>query len=202
MVVDTKHRIMKNTNGMKIIISGVLILISTSFYAQTPDSLRSYFLDIELSIIHPVLGGFGGTVGVERNHYSLGLMGFGTALNHSMKHYLVMGAEELKIYNWGVELYSDYYLKKEHKGLFLGAIASLNGFQFTDIPDPQTIHALFVAPRLGYRLYLPKKLNAFYFQPALSFQIKLWDNQEQFEYRKVSINSPFLLSQLTLGMKI
>jgi len=80
---------MNNIILMKTIILGILITLSTNLFAQTNDSLKNYFLDIELSIIHPLLGGFGGTIGIERNHSSFGVMGFGTKLNHMMKHYLL-----------------------------------------------------------------------------------------------------------------
>ncbi len=187
---------------MKIIILSILITLNTNLFAQTNDSLRNYFLDIELSVIHPILGGFGGTIGIERNHSSFGVMGFGTKLNHMTKHYLIENAEELAVYNWGVELYSDYYIKQNHRGLFIGSLVSLNGFRFTDIPNPQTILVLYAVPRIGFRICLPKKLNAFYFQPSLTVHIKVWDNQEQFLYREIDTKSNFLLSQLTLGMKI
>jgi len=193
---------MNNIILMKTIILGILITLSTNLFAQTNDSLRNYFLDIELSIIHPILGGFGGTIGIERNHSSFGVMGFGTKLNHMMKHYFIEDAEELAVYNWGVELYSDYYIKQNHRGLFIGSLVSINGFLFTDIPNPQTILVLYAVPRVGYRICLPKKLNAFYFQPSLTAHIKFWDNQEQFLYREIDTKSIFLLSQLTLGMKI
>jgi len=118
------------------------------------------------------------------------------------KHYLIENAEELAVYNWGVELYSDYYFKQNHRGLFLGLLLSLNGFRFNDIPNPQTILALYAVPRIGYRIYLPKKLKAFYFQPSLTVPFKVWDNEEKFLYREIDTKSIFLISQLTLGMKI
>jgi hypothetical protein len=187
---------------MKTIILGILISLSTNLFAQTNDSLRNYNLDIELSIIHTILGCFGGTIGIEKNHSSFGVMGFGTKLNHMTKHYLMENAEELAVYNWGIELYSDYYFKQNHRGLFIGTFVSLNGFRFTDIPNPQTILVLYAVPRIGYRKYLPKKKNAFYFQPSLTLHSKVWDNQEQFLYREIDTKRIFLLSQLTIGMKI
>ncbi len=193
---------MNNIILMKTIILGILITLSTNLFAQTNDSLRNYFLNIELSLIHPILGGFGGTVGIEKNHFSFGLMGFGTKLDHMTKHYLIENAEGLAVYNWGVELYSDYYFKQNHRGLFLGLLLSINGFRFNDIPNPQTILALYAVPRIGYRIYLPKKLKAFYFQPSLTVPFKVWDNEEKFLYREIDTKSIFLISQLTLGMKI
>lgn len=187
---------------MKTIIFSILIILSTSLFAQTNDSTKNYFLNIELSVIHPILGGFGGTVGIEKNHFSYGLTGFGTKLGHMSKHYLMENAEELEVFDWGVELYSDYYIKQNHRGLFFGLLLGLNGYQFNDIPNPQTIHVLYTVPRIGYRIYLPKKLKAFYFQPALTVQLKVWDNAEKFLYQEIGMNSGFLLSQLTIGMKI
>ena len=187
---------------MKTLICSILIAASTNLFAQQSDSPRNYLFDIELSVIHPILGGFGGTVGIEKNHLGFGVMGFGTKLNEMVKHYLMENVEGLAVYNWGVELYSDYYIKQNHRRLFLGAVVSLNGYRFTDIPAPQTIHVLYAAPRIGYRLNLPKKLSAFYVQPALTFQIKIWDNVDKFLYQEIDMNSTFLLSQLTIGMKI
>ena len=187
---------------MKTIIFSLLVALSTNLFAQTKDSTRNYYLNIEISLIHPLLGGFGATVGLEKKHFSLGLMAYRIELNHMLKHYLMEGAEELTVFNWGVELYSDYYLKKSHKGLFFGTLLSFNGYRFNDIPVPQTILALYVAPRIGYRIYLPKKLKKFYFQPAVSLQIMVWDNADKFLYQEIDLNSGFLLSQLTLGMKI
>lgn len=187
---------------MKTMIFSLLIALSTNLFAQTNDSTKNYYLNIELSLIHPFVGGFGGTIGLEKNHFSFGVMGFGTKLNHMTKHYLMEGAEELTVFNWGVEKYSDYYFKQSHRGLFLGWLLSLNGYRFSDIPAPQTILALHAVPRIGYRIYLPKKLNAFYFQPALTFQVKIWDNADKFLYREIDLSNNFLLSQLTIGMKI
>ena len=172
---------------------------STSLFAQANDSTTNYHLNIELSLIHPTLGG---SIGLEKGHFSLGLMGYGIQLDHLMKHYLPENAKELTVYSWGVELYSDYYFKQSHRGVFLGSILSLNGYRITDIPVPQTILSLQVAPRIGYRKYLSKKLNAFYFQPAVTFQIKVWDNVDKFLYQEIQLNNNFLLSQLTIGMKI
>ncbi len=183
-------------------IFSLLIAFSANLFAQTHDSTKNYYLNIELSLIHLILGGFGGTVGLEKNHFSFGVMGFGVELNHTLKHYLMENADDLKVFNWGVELYSDYYFKKNHRGLFLGSLLSLNGYRFNDIPVPQTILALYAVPRIGYRIYLPKKLKTFYFQPALTVQIKVWDNADKFLYREIDMNSIFLLSQLTIGIKI
>ena len=187
---------------MKTIILSILITLSTNLFAQTDESSKNYFLNIELSLIHPILGGFGGTVGIEKNHFSVGLMGFGTKLGHRSKHYLMENAEELEVFNWGVELYSDYYFKQNHRGLFIGLLLSLNGYRFNEIPNPQTILALYADPRIGFRIYLPKKLKAFYFQPSLTVPFKVWDNEEKFLYREIDIKSILLISQLTLGMKI
>lgn len=187
---------------MKTIIISILIFLSTNLFAQTNDSTKNYFLNIELSLIHPILGGFGGTVGIEKNHFSYGLTGFGTKLGHMSKHYLLENAEELKVFNWGVELYSDYYFKQNHRGLFFGLLLGLNGYQFSDIPNPQTIHVLYTIPRIGYRIYLPKKLKAFYLQPSFTSPLKVWDNAEQFQFREIDIKSTLLVSQLTLGMRI
>lgn len=187
---------------MKTIIFSILIILSTSLFAQTNDSTKKSFLNIELSLIHPIQGGFGGTVGIEKNHFGYGVTGFGTKLGHMSKHYLLENAEELKVFNWGVELYSDYYFKQNHRGLFFGLLVGLNGYQFSEIPNPQTIHALYAIPRIGYRIYLPKKLKAIYFQLSLTSPFKVWDNAEQFLYREIDINSPLLVTQLTVGIKI
>jgi len=187
---------------MKTMIFSLLIALSTSLFAQTQDSTKNYFLNIELSLIHPILGGFGGTVGIEKNHFSFGVMGFGIKLNHMLKHYLIENADELEVFNWGVELYSDYYFKQSHRGLFVGSLLSLNGYSFNDIPVPQTIHVLYAVARIGYRIYLPKKLKAFYLQPALTLQIKVWDNAHKFLYQEIDLSNGFLLSQLTIGIKI
>ncbi len=187
---------------MKTIILSILITLSTNLFAQTKESSKNYFLNIELSLIHSILGGFGGTVGIEKNPLSFGLMGFGTKLGNMSKHYLIKNAEELEVFNWGVELYSDYYFKQNHRGLFLGLLLSLNGYRFDEIPNPQTILTLYAVPRIGYRIYLSKKLKAFYFQPSLTVPFKVWDNEEKFLYRDIDIKSILLVSQLTLGMKI
>ncbi len=187
---------------MKTIVLSILIILSANLFAQTNEISKNHFLNIELSLIHPILGGFGGTVGIEKNHFSFGFMGFGTKLGHMSKHYLMENAEDLEVFNWGFELYSDYYFKQNHRGLFLGLLLSLNGYQFNEIPSPQTIHALYAVPRIGYRIYLPKKLKAFYFQPSLTVPFKVWDDEEKFLYREIDIKNILLISQLTLGMKI
>ena len=187
---------------MKTIILSILITLSTGLFAQTNESSKNYFLNIEFSLINSILGGFGGTVGIEKNQFSFGVMGFGTKLTHMTKHYLLENAEELEVFNWGIELYSDYYFKQYHRGLFLGLLLSLNGYRFNEIPNPQTILALYAVPRIGYRIYLPIKFKAFYFQPSLTLPLKFWDNEEKFLYREIDTKSILLISQLTLGMKI
>ena len=183
-------------------IIGILITLSNILFAQISEDSNNCFLNIELSLIHPILGGFGGTIGIEKNKFSYGLNSFGTKLNHMTKHYLLVNAEELAVYNWGVELYSDYYLKQNHAGIFLGLISSLNGFRFNDTPIPQTILVVYSVPRIGYRAYLPKKLKSFYFQFSLTTHFKVWNNKKKILYQEIDTKSIFLISQLTLGMKI
>ena len=55
---------------------------------------------------------------------------------------------------------------------------------------------------LAIEYIFQKNLKHFCLQPSLTMPFKVWDNEEKFLYREIDIKSIFLISQLTLAMKI
>jgi hypothetical protein len=51
-------------------------------------------------------------------------------------------------------------------------------------------------------MLLSISFKSFYFQYSLTTHFKVWDDEKKFLYQEIDTKSIFLLSQLTLGVKI
>jgi hypothetical protein len=75
--------------------------------------------------IYPFLfwAGGGGTLGYETGHWQMGLAGFSVKPPEFIKTTFFRNAENLTIErNNAVELFANYYLRPDRKGLYVGAI--------------------------------------------------------------------------------
>lgn len=186
-------------NIRKNIIATLLIgLVYTTGLMAQNNKLK---LNIELDLVQPIFGGYGGTIGIEYKHWGFGFMGFATPLNKSNRDIILTGAQGLDVFNWGVEVYADYYLNKTHKGFFMGVLASVDGYELSK-PGiaKQTVHALYMVPRIGYRVTFGK-LPWLYVQPAFAVPLKVWDNSQNYHDQNVGLSNALLLPMLTAGVQ-
>ncbi|MFT5823308.1 MAG: hypothetical protein ACI8ZM_004569 [Crocinitomix sp.] len=193
-----------NLNGAKMNIFRLTLITVLSFtsligFGQKENNLK---LNIELDLVQPLLGGYGGTIGLENNHWGAGFMGFNTTLTSASRDIIMNGAEDFSIQNWGLEFYTEYYLKEEHKGFHFGALVSVDGYQMNHTTSPtETIIGVYAMPKIGYRWIMFKKLDWLYLQPSIATPILVWDNAAKIETADVDLSRVLFLPFLTLGVK-
>lgn len=160
-------------------------------------------LNIELDMVQPIFGGIGGSIGVENNHLGYGIMAFQTPLKPRFRDVILKQAENYRVLNWGVETYVDYYFNSKHKGIYAGALLSLDGYKMKNEIQPQeTILGLYLVPRIGYRLVMFKKLDWLYLQPSLAVPILIWDSASNFKHADISLSRTLILPMFTLGIRV
>ncbi len=74
---------------------------------QVPTAIASPAVNAELDLFQPIFGGYGASVGVELDHWGLGIMGFATDVNEDGRRLILDGAEDLGVYNWAAEMWGD-----------------------------------------------------------------------------------------------
>lgn len=125
-------------------------------------------------------GGGGGGLAYETDHWTFPLMGFAAPLSESFRDAFLTGASEWDVaLNWGIEVGVEYYLFGERRGPllgegpFAGALVSLDGFHLNSGSGSgeQRLHALYLAPRLGYRWSFFDGL--LFIEPAVGSAIRL-----------------------------
>jgi hypothetical protein len=194
-----------NLNGVKMNIFRLTLITVLSFtsligFGQKENNLK---LNLEIDLVQPMLGGYGGTIGLENNHWGAGIMGFNTTLNSSSIEVIMEGAEDFKVQNWGLELYADYFMKEAHTGLYFGALISVDGYEMNHVTNPtETIIGVYVAPKIGYRWVPFKKTDWFYVQPSIALPLLVWDDASKIETENINLSKAILLPMLTLGVKI
>ncbi|MBL4592899.1 MAG: hypothetical protein JKX68_03675 [Flavobacteriales bacterium] len=160
-------------------------------------------LNIEVDLIQPILGGFGGSLGVENNHFGFGLMAFRTPLSNSSRDIVMNGADNYQVLNWGVEIYVDYFFKARHTGFYVGGLLSLDGYEMSnEIHSKETILGLYVVPKVGYRWVMSKQMDWLYLQPSLALPVLVWDDAPDFQNSDISLSRVIVLPMLTLGVRL
>ena len=178
----------------------VLLFTSIISYGQEENKLK---LNIELDLVQPLIGGYGATIGLEHKHWGAGIMGFNTPLNSSSIEIILNGAEDFDVQNWGLELYTEYFIKEEHKGFHFGALLSVDGYEMDDKTNPiETIIGVYVVPKFGYRWNLLKNKDWLYLQPSIAMPILVWDNAEKVETANIKLSKVIPLPLLSLGIRV
>ncbi len=126
---------------------------------------------LQLSIdAYPFLftNGAGGTLGLEFDHWHLGLAGFTVRPPEFIKTNFFRNADGIRIeQNNALELFAKYYLRPDRKGLYIGAIGGPEWFRLKDnvTSIEETLVKAYAVPKIGIRVFPFKR----YFYVDASF---------------------------------
>lgn len=157
----------------KSILILAVVSITTSLFAQDKTSFfQSQILGkgkdpvpLQLSIdAYPFLflsGGGGGSLGLEFDHWQVGAIGFSVVPPDYIKNTFFENAENIKIRrNNAFELFVNYYLRKDRKGIYAGILGGPEWFMLEDkiSGTRETIVKSYIVPKLGLRVFPFKKI--------------------------------------------
>jgi hypothetical protein len=170
----------------KSILILAVVSITTSLFAQDKTSFfQSQILGkgkdsapLQLSVdAYPFLflsSGGGGSLGLEFGNWQVGAIGFSVAPPDYIKNTFFENAENLKVRrNNAVELFANYYLRKDRKGIYAGVLGGPEWFMLEDKISgaKETIVKSYVVPKLGLRVF-PFK-NIFYVDASFGWSFNL-----------------------------
>ncbi len=186
-----------------LIIKLTILCYLFSHYNSSGQDRNDFKLNVELDLVQPIFGGYGGTIGLEKNHWGFGAMGFSTPLNDRNRNFILKGAEDFNVRNWGTELYINYFLDKAHNGFHFGALISADGYQMRHKTEKkETIIGIYAVPKIGYRWVVFKKFDWFYLQPSIATPILIWHDAPKIEIASINPSKVLFLPMLTVGFKI
>ena len=157
----------------KFILILAFVSFTTSLFAQNKTNFfQSHILGeskepapLQLSIdAYPFLflsKGGGGSMGLEFENWQGGLIGFSVAPPDYIKNTFFENAENIAVRrNNAMELYANYYLRKDRKGIYAGVLGGPEWFMMEDkiSGTEETIVKSYVVPRLGVRIFPFKKI--------------------------------------------
>jgi hypothetical protein len=164
----------------------VVISITTSLIAQDKTSFfQSQILGsdkdpipLQLSVdAYPFLflsKGGGGIIGLEFDNWQVGLIGFSVVPPDYIKNTFFENADNIAVRrNNAVELFANYYLRKDRKGIYVGLLGGPEWFKLEDKISgaKETIVKSYVVPRLGLRVFPFKKI--FYVDASFGWSFNL-----------------------------
>lgn len=170
----------------KSILILAVVSITTSLFAQDKTSfLQSQILGkdkdpapLQMSVdAYPFLflsSGGGGSLGLEFGNWQIGAIGFSVAPPDYIKNTFFENADNLKVRrNNAVELFANYYLRKDRKGIYAGVLGGPEWFMLEDKISgaKETIVKNYVVPRLGLRVFPFKKI--FYADASFGWSFNL-----------------------------
>jgi hypothetical protein len=150
----------------------------TSFFQNQILGKEKDVVPLQLSIdAYPFLflsKGGGGSIGLEFSNWQVGVIGFSVVPPDYIKNTFFENADNIKVTrNNAVELYANYYLRKDRKGLYAGILGGPEWFLMEDKISraKETIVKSYVVPRLGFRLFPFKKF--FYADASFGWSFNL-----------------------------
>jgi hypothetical protein len=150
----------------------------TSFFQNQILGKEKDVVPLRLSIdAYPFLflsKGGGGSIGLEFSNWQVGVIGFSVVPPDYIKNTFFENADNIKVTrNNAVELYANYYLRKDRKGLYAGILGGPEWFLMEDKISraKETIVKSYVVPRLGFRLFPFKKF--FYADASFGWSFNL-----------------------------
>lgn len=177
-----------------------VVFIPLSMHAQKENDFE---LNLELDLVQPILGGYGATVGLENKKWGAGVMGFNTPLSPSSRNFIMKGAENFTVQNWGLELYINYFFKENRQGFHFGGLVSLDGYEMSHVSQSkEQILGVYLVPKIGYRWTIWKKIDWLYLQPALAVPVLVWGNATKITNENIRLSKAIFLPMLTLGVKL
>jgi hypothetical protein len=157
----------------KSILIVAVVLLTTSLFAQDKTSFfQSQILGkskdpapLQLSVdAYPFLflsNGGGGSIGIEFGNWQGGLIGFSVAPPDYIKNTFFQNANDIKVSrNNAVEIFANYFLRKDRKGIYTGIMGGPEWFLLEDKISgaKETIVKSYVVPRMGIRVFPFKKI--------------------------------------------
>ena len=118
--------------------------------------------------------GGGGSLGIEFGNWQVGAVGFSVVPPDYIKNTFFENANNIKVRrNNAVELFANYYLRKDRKGIYAGVLGGPEWFMMEDkISGAQeTIVKNYVVPKLGVRIFPFKKI--FYADASFGWSFNL-----------------------------
>jgi hypothetical protein len=150
-----------------------VVSTTTSLFAQDRTSFfQSQILGkgkdpahLQLSVdAYPFLflsNGGGGSLGLEFGNWQVGGIGFSVAPPDYIKNTFFENADNLKVQrNNAFEFFANYYLRKDRKGIYAGALGGPEWFMLEDKISgaKETIIKSYVVPKMGLRVFPFKKI--------------------------------------------
>jgi hypothetical protein len=105
--------------------------------------------------------GGGGSIGIEFGNWQVGAIGFSVAPPDYIKNTFFQNANDIKVSrNNAVEIFVNYYLRKDRKGIYTGIMGGPEWFMLEDKISgaKETIVKNYVVPRMGVRVFPFKKV--------------------------------------------
>ena len=112
--------------------------------------------------------GGGGSIALENNHWQAGLTGFSVVPPEFIKNTFFENADNVSIRrNKALELFANYYLRQDRKGIYGGILGGPEWFRMEDklSGKAESFVKSYLVPRLGLRVFPFKK----YFYVDASF---------------------------------
>jgi len=157
----------------KSLLIVTVVLITTCLFAQDkPSFIQSQILGkgknqfpLQLSFdAYPFLflsNGGGGSIGLEFGNWQVGAIGFSVAPPDYIKITFFQNANDIKVSrNNAVEVFANYYLRKDRKGIYTGIMGGPEWFMLEDKISgaKETIVKSYVVHRMGVRVFPFKKI--------------------------------------------
>ena len=170
----------------KSILILAVFSITTSLFAQDKTSFfQSQILGkgkdpaaLQLSVdAYPFLflsNGGGGSIGIEFGNWQVGAIGFSVSPPDYIKNTFFQNASDIKVSrNNAVEIFANYYLRKDRKGIYTGIMGGPEWFMLEDKISgaKETIIKSYVVPRMGVRFFPFKKI--FYADASFGWSFNL-----------------------------
>jgi hypothetical protein len=152
----------------KYILMVVVVSVTTCVFAQDKTSFFQQQIlgkdkepaPLQLSLdAYPFLflsNGGGGSLGLEFDNWQIGLIGFSVAPPDYIKNTFFQNAENIKVRrNNAVELFANYYLRKDRKGIYAGVLGGPEWFMLEDKLSgaKETLIKNYLVPRIGIRVF-------------------------------------------------
>jgi hypothetical protein len=170
----------------KFILILAFVSFTTSLFAQNKTNFfQSHILGeskepapLQLSIdAYPFLflsKGGGGSLGLEFGNWQVGLIGFSVAPPDYIKNTFFENADNIKVRrNNAFEVFANYYLRKDRKGIYAGVMGGPEWFMMEDKISAvkEIIVKNYVVPKMGLRVFPFKKI--FYTDASFGWSFNL-----------------------------
>lgn len=175
-----------------ISLTTIYLIASTLVFAQDhPNFFQRQILGkgleaspLQLSLdAYPFLflaNGGGGSASIEFSNWQVGVIGFSVVPPDFIVNTFFNNTENLHVRrNNAVELFANYYLRKDRKGIYAGVMGGPEWFFMEDKISGarETILKNYVVPRLGFRVFPFKEY--FYMDASFGWSFNLSDTTER-----------------------